>query len=356
MTEQLTPRQEQLLGLMVRTYIETGHPVGSKSLVERFDLDFSSATVRNELASLDKLGLLIQLHTSAGRIPTEEGYRYFVQRLLGEFELPFRERQMISHQFHQARLEMEQWMRLAAAILARTSQGASFITAPRPYPNRFKHIQLIATQGRLVLMVMVLYGGDIRQQMLQLAEPLSQQRLSQAAERLNTLCYAFTADEINARLIGLDDLEEEVARLAIDNLRRADERDISNIYRDGLANLLDDAGARQAVRLLEERTLLADVISEVLNADGKDAGTNDVRVVIGGEGRWEELRDCSIILSRYGASEQLVGELAVLGPTRMAYGRNISAVRYVADLMTSFIYDYFLEKPENQLSYNEGED
>lgn len=345
MSNQLTPRQEQILGLMVRTYIESGQPVGSKSLVERFDLEVSSATVRNELATLDRLGFLTQLHTSAGRIPTEKGYRYFVQRLLGEFELPFRERQMISHQFHQARLEMEQWMRLAAAILARTSQGASFITAPRLKPNRFKQVQLIATQGRLVLMVMVLYGGDVKQQMLTLAEPLTQQRLSQAAERINLLGYALTADEIATRKSSLDGLEEEVARLVVDSLRRADERDFSDVYRDGLVNLLDDEGARQAVRLLEERTLLADVISEVLEPDGDKYHTNDVRVIIGGEGRWEELKDCSIILSRYGVTEQLVGELAVLGPTRMAYGRNISAVRYVADLMSSFVYDYYLELP-----------
>src|SRR5690554_5745018 len=180
MAERLTERQEQILGLMVRQYIETGTPVGSQKLVDQFNLDFSPATVRNELAILDELGYLHQLHTSAGRVPTERGYRYFVQRLLGEFELPLREQQMIKHQFHQARLDMEQWMRLAAAILARTSRGASVVTAPRPRPNRFKHIELISTQGRLVLMILVLYGGDVKQQMLTLAEPLEQERLSAA--------------------------------------------------------------------------------------------------------------------------------------------------------------------------------
>ncbi len=340
----LTPRQEQILGLMVRAYVQTGQAVGSKTLVEQFGLDLSSATVRNELATLDALGYLTQLHTSGGRIPTEDGYRYFVQRLVGEFELPVYERQMISHQFHQARLELEQWMRLAAAILARTSQGASFITAPRPRPNRFKHLQLISTQGRLVLMILVLYGGEVVQQMLTLAEPLSQARLSQAAERLNAFCNGFTADEIRAYLSHFDGLEEEAARLLIDNLQRADARDISDIYRDGLVNLLDHEGTRQAVRVLEERSLLADVIMEVLEPSPSDPMNHEVKVIIGGEGRWEELRDCSIILSRYGVTD-LVGELAVLGPTRMAYGRNISAVRYVADLLSSFVYDYYLEKP-----------
>ena len=185
MSESLTDRQEKILGLVVRNYISSGQPVGSKTLVNQYDLDVSSATVRNELALLDEMGFLVQLHTSAGRIPTEVGYRYFVQKLLGEFRLPVHERQMIRHQFHQARLDLDQWMRLAAAILARTSLSASFVTAPRPRSNRFKHMQLISTQGRLVLMILVLYGGEVKQQMLTLAEPLSQARLSLAASSMN---------------------------------------------------------------------------------------------------------------------------------------------------------------------------
>ncbi len=341
MAERLTERQEQILGLMVRQYIETGTPVGSQKLVDQFNLDFSPATVRNELAILDELGYLHQLHTSAGRVPTERGYRYFVQRLLGEFELPLREQQMIKHQFHQARLDMEQWMRLAAAILARTSRGASVVTAPRPRPNRFKHIELISTQGRLVLMILVLYGGDVKQQMLTLAEPLEQERLSAAAERLNVAFDDRTADDISARMSQLDglELEEEIARLIIDLLKLADARNISDFYRDGLVNLLEEEGTRSAVRVLEERTLLADVLSEAIAP-----AASGVQVIIGGEGRWEELKDCTIIVSRYGALEDLSGELAVLGPTRMPYSRNISAVRYVADIMSSFVADYYLDR------------
>ena len=346
---QLTERQEHLLGLMVRSYIEQGEPVGSEKLVQRYDLDVSSATVRNELAVLDELGFLNQLHTSGGRIPTESGYRYFVQRLLGEFELPVREQQMIRHKFHQARLDLDQWMRLAAAVLARTSHGASVVTAPRPRPNRFKHVELVSTQGRLVLMILVLYGGDVKQQMLTLAEPLEQTRLSAAAERINANFDGRTAEEISSRVSQLDgrELEEEVSRLIIDSLRLADTRDISDFYRDGVVNLLDTEGTRQAVRVLEERTLLADVLSQAV-----DPESGGVQVIIGGEGRWEELKACTVIVSRYGVSEDLSGELAVLGPTRMAYGRNISAVRYVANIMSGFVSDYFLEKarPEEDVS------
>jgi heat-inducible transcriptional repressor len=344
MFEQLTERQEKILGLVVRNYIETGQPVGSKTLVDQYGLDVSSATVRNELATLDEMGYLVQLHTSAGRIPTEVGYRYFVQKLLGEFRLPVHEQQMIRHQFHQARLDLDQWMRLAAAILARTSLGASFVTAPRPRSNRFKHLQLISTQGRLVLMILVLFGGEVKQQMLTLAEPLSQARLSAAADRINVLLTDTNYDEALARLGHLDDLEADVARLTLEALQRSDSRSITDIYRDGLMNIVDDAGTRQAVRVLEERTLLANVLAETQTSQG------GVQVVIGGEGRWEELKECSIILSRYGVADQFSGTVAVIGPTRMSYGRNVAAVQYVASLMSGFVYDYYLEDPDRKES------
>jgi len=340
----LTERQQQILGMVVRSYIETGMPVGSKSLVERYGLEISSATVRNELAALGELGYLAQLHTSAGRIPTELGYRYFVQKLLGEFRLPVHERQMIRHQFHQARLDLNQWMRLAVAILARTSHGASFVTAPQPHPNRFKHVQLISTQGRLVLMILVLFGGEVNQQMLALTEPLSQAALSAAADRLNALFVDATCRDIEARMSQLDALEQDVAKLIAEALDRADSRAIRDIFRDGLVNLVEDESTRHAVRVLEERTLLANVLSQTLAPE-----VGDVQVVIGGDGRWEELRDCTMILSRYGVVEQFSGAVAVIGPTRMAYGRNVAVVRYVADLMSGFVYEYFMELPQNEL-------
>jgi len=350
MFEQLTDRQEAVLRMVVRDYIETGQPVGSKTLVENHELGVSSATIRNELALLGELGYLAQLHTSAGRIPTEKGYRYFVQKLLGEFHLPIPERQMIRHQFHQARLDLSQWMQLAAAILARTSQGASIVTAPQTRANRFKHLQLISTQGRLVLLVLVLHSGDVQQQLLTLAEPLPQTQLSAAANHLNSLFEFSTHAEISRGIDHLDTLEYEVAKLVLDILQRADERNISDFYRDGIVNLLENEGTRAAVRVLEERTLLANVISHAQLPD-----ISGVQVMIGGEGRWEELKDCTLILARYGVAEDLTGTVAVIGPTRMAYGRNVAAVRYVADLMSGFVYDYYADTYQQEPQAIEGE-
>jgi heat-inducible transcriptional repressor len=123
-------------------------------------------------------------------------------------------------------------------------------------------------------------------------------------------------------------------------MRRADQKGISQVYRDGLANIMEDEGTRQAVRVLEEAPLLSTILAETL-----EPNVRGVQVVIGGEGRWDELKECTMILARYGVIEHLSGAIAVVGPTRMPYGRNISAVRYVADLMSSFVNEYYLELP-----------
>src|SRR5215467_7679362 len=164
----LTDRQKTILMLVVRAYTDTAQPVGSQHLVQRYHLDLSSATVRNEMVALTEMGYLRQPHTSAGRVPTEEGYRYFVSQMMYNTDLPEAVKHTISHQFHQSRAELDQWMTLAASILAHQSQGISMVTAPHVEQIRFKHVELISTQGRQVLMVLVIGGGDVRQQILTL--------------------------------------------------------------------------------------------------------------------------------------------------------------------------------------------
>src|SRR5512137_3178058 len=185
---ELTERQRTILLFLVRDYIETAQPVGSKRLVERFRLALSPATIRNEMAALTEMGYLRQPHTSAGRVPTEEGYRYFVTHMVYQTDLPGSARDTISHQFYQARQDVEQWMPLAASILAHHSRAASIVTAPHSERSHYKHVELIATQGRQVLMVLVMTGGVVSQQILTLAEPVVQERLSAAADKLNAIC------------------------------------------------------------------------------------------------------------------------------------------------------------------------
>jgi len=346
MEEPLSERQETILGLIIHQYIETGEPIGSQTLLSRYDLGVSSATIRNEMAGLTRAGLLRQPHTSGGRAPTEAGYRYFVKVLLGETELPSDEKRLISHQFYQARADVDEWMRLAASVLAQQSQAAALVTAPHAARAVFKHLELIGTHGRQVLLVLVLQGGEVRQQVLTLAEPVGQETLSQLAGLITTACSGLDAGGVARAGAAFDTLGQEVVRLVGETLSRADALSSGEVYRDGLANVLEHPdfshpeAARHALRLLDERSLLEDVLSQVLTP-----GVGSVQVVIGGEGAWEELRDCSMVLARYGATGFATGALGVLGPTRMAYGRTISTVRYVSGLMSDLVFEAFAGTP-----------
>ncbi len=344
MTPTMTPRQEMLLGLLIREYVEQAGPVSSTGLVEKYNLGVSSATVRNDMVSLTRAGYLRQPHTSAGRVPSEQGYRFFVQRLAGEADLPLDERNTISHQFYQMRGEVDQWVQLAASVLARHSRAASLVTSPHPERSIFKHVELIAIHGRQVLLVLVLAGGEVRQQMLILAEPVAQQALAAAAASINELALGLDANEVGAHANQNSPLEKEVTGLIADIMHRTDAVAAGELYRDGLTNVLaqpefaEGEAARQALRVLEERSFLDEVLSKALSPH-----VGGVQVVIGGEGDWEELKNCSMVLARYGAAGYATGVLGVLGPMRMAYGRTISAVRYVAGIMSELVLETLVE-------------
>lgn len=341
----LTERQRLVLALVVRDYIEDAQPVGSKSLVDRYLLDFSSATVRNEMMALSELGYLYQPHTSAGRVPTVEGFRYFVRQLMVHTELPQHVQRMIQHQFYQARTDTEEWMRLAAAVLAKQSQAAALVTSPQPTKVVFKHLELIATRGRQVLMILVAATGEVHQQMLILAEPVSQDRLSQVALKLNELCRGKDAAEIAGLPGPFDVLEQDVLKLIQDVIRQTGESLTGEVYRDGITNVLAEPEfaevdvARRALRLLEERSLLQDLINRTM-VTTKIGG---VQVLIGGEDSLEELRECSVVLARYGIPGMATGTLGVLGPIRMSYGRTISTVRFMAGLLSDLLGDTLAE-------------
>lgn len=330
----LTRRQEEILSLIVQSYTTQPEPVSSKHLSETFEMGVSSATIRNEMAALEEKGYVRAPHTSAGRVPTEKGYRYFVRRLLKASELTVAEQTHITEKLQDTPLATEQWMRLAATILARTVHSAALVTPPISETSRFKHVELISIQGRLVLMVLVLHSGTVRQQMLNLAEALSQVQLSDAAQRINDVCLNLTANEVRSRGMQLPLLEREIAELAADVMDRTDINQVRFIYREGLSDIISSfqgsEGAEQAVRMFEEHAVLNMVLSEVRHPD-------EVQVFIAGDGRWEELNHLSMILSRYGIPGQVSGALGVIGPTHINYGRAISTVRYVSNIMTDML-------------------
>jgi heat-inducible transcriptional repressor len=334
----LTPRQQSILGLVIKQYIASAQPVGSKSLLEANDLDISSATVRNEMATLEELGYLTHPHTSAGRVPTDAGYRYFVERLLGEVELPHAEQNTIRHQFHQAKLEMAQWMQLAAAVLSRTLRSAALVTAPKMEQPKLRQISLLSTQAQRALMVVVFQGGNVRDRNLLLSEPASPDLLIQIANKLNVLFDGLDVDSIRRKDADLSDFEKEIVAALAALMAPADEVQINHIYRDGLSTVLQEpefqksTEANALVSALEQPSFLSEVFT---------APVGGVQVVIGGEGRWRELSTCSMVLSRYGVDGFATGTLGVVGPTRMPYGRAIGTVRYVADLMSDMVNDVY---------------
>lgn len=339
---EMTPRRQAVLGLVIRSYIEKGQPIGSKAFVQGYGLDISPATIRNEMAALEEMGYLTHPHTSAGRVPTEQGYRYFVQHLLGDTELPLAEQHMIRHQFHQARMELDQWLSLAVAVLAHTTRKAALATPPRAPESRFKHLELISLRDTLVLMVLVLQGGTIKQQLLNLEQPLEQEVLSRISNQLNERLAGLTAERISGMLDALEVFPQQIAVLVQQILRAVDQQASNQVYRDGLANILDEpefaeAGqVRQMVQALEgpELVNMVTTATQPLEVGG-------VQVLIGGEGRWHELAELSLVLSRYGVAGGASGLLGVVGPTRMTYDRTIGAVRYVSRLMSDLVSSCF---------------
>ena len=338
---ELTERQKTILMLVIRDYIETAQPVGSKALVKRYHLDLSSATVRNELSALDEMGYLRQPHTSAGRVPTEEGYRFFVGQMMHQAELPEAIQHTISHQFYQSRPDVDQWMTLAASVLAHQSQGVSVVTAPHAEEMRFKHVELISTQGRQVLMVMVMVGGEVSQQILTLAEPVSQERLSGTAARLNAILSGYNVDKMTVLSSRSDTLDQDILTLILQDMRRMAERVSGTIYTDGLTNVMNEPEftesdeARRALRIFEERSTLQDLLARSTTS----STVGGLQVLIGGEGGWEELRQCSMVLARYGVPGLATGMLGVLGPMRMSYAKTIPTVRFVAGLLSDLVND-----------------
>jgi heat-inducible transcriptional repressor len=338
---ELTDRQKTLLLVIIRDYIDEAQPIGSKRLVDRYQLELSSATIRHEMAALTEMGYLRQPHTSAGRVPTEEGYRYFVSTMMTQAALPESVENTISLQFREARPGVEDWMHLAASVLARQSQGASMVTAPRADKPKFQHVELISTLGRQILMVVVLGGGEVSQQLLTLTEPVSQEQLSLTASRLNQALGGRGVDEVAGSPARQDALEQDIQTIIQGELRRAAEAPSGEVYTDGLTNMLaepefaESNGVRRALRLLEERSALQALLARTT----LNSSVGGLQVLIGGEGGSEELSDCSMVVARYGVPGLATGALGVLGPMRMPYSRTIPTVRFVAGLLSDLVQE-----------------
>jgi heat-inducible transcriptional repressor len=336
----LTERQQRVLSVVVQQYVETAQPVGSATIVAQHELGVSPATIRNELAALERLGLLTHPHTSAGRVPTDLGFRFYVRNLLPGAELAPGNQEVIRGEFRVVRQEMDQWLRTSTAVLARTAQGAALATAPRLAHARFKHMELVHIHGAKVLLILVLQEGMVKQQLLDLDEEMAQSELTQVSNELNAHLVGSNSGGVLQTAVSLSPFGRQVAALVADTMSRIDGQESGQVYRDGLAEVLqapefvEGASVRRIVQVLEQPSFLEEIV------DGY-ADRNAVHVLISGDGRYEQLRDVSIVLARYGVGDRISGLLGVVGPVRMSYGRTIGAVRLVSDLMSGLVEDLY---------------
>jgi heat-inducible transcriptional repressor len=335
-------RSQAILRAVIEEYVTTAAPVGSHALVERYRLGVSSATVRAVLAELEAGGLLTHPHTSAGRVPTEHGYRYYVESIVDSVPLPPVEQLMIRHQFGQVEFASEHWFRLAATTLASVTRAAGLATPAKPSAAHLRRLDLVSISDRLASLILVLREGALKQLLVNLDRPSDQDELSAVANRLNEMLNGRTALETAVALARLDrddpstDLPRKVGERVVRALHDFDGEAIEELFSDGLLNVMAAPEFAQSEKLrrvfaaLEDRAYLAQLISGV--SDGKG-----VRIYIGSENPAEEMADVSLVLAPYGNPKRAIGVVGVLGPTRMAYPQAIGTVRFVSGLMNELI-------------------
>jgi heat-inducible transcriptional repressor len=335
----LTQRRKRILNIIVGDYISTGLPVGSES-VARKGLGVSPATIRNDMMSLEEEGYLTHPHTSAGRIPTDEGYRHYIDSLMGDIQLSLVEQRLIRHQFHQVESEIEEWTRLAAAILSHMVRSVAIVTLPKPSESQFKHMELVSLQEFLALLVLVLREAKIKQQMLTLERSSSQEELSATASKFTSAFSGLTSHEISSKILALSSLEEQVMKTTVQIMQAEEEETYEEPCVDGLRHVLRlpefAAGNKlaQIVELCEQKSLLKSLLPQILTGEG-------VRIIIGRENKQDAMQECSVVISRYGIPGKVGGALGVMGPTRMPYNRAIPTVCFMSALMSEMVNELY---------------
>jgi heat-inducible transcriptional repressor len=345
----LSQRKQQILRALVEEYIHSATPVASETLVRKYGLNFSSATVRHELAGLEEAHLIYQPHTSAGRVPTDLGYRYFVEHLMQESALSLSEQRQIRHQFYQVQDQLDQWVRLTASVMARLLHSAAVMTSPRASEGRLKHFEALSVTDLSAHLVLVLMDGTVRQQRLLLETSIDQDELSASADRLNKFFQGKNAEQVEV-LLGQHELslvERLIGTTIVRILEQHGDPLDDVFYREGVLNVLEqpeysrmgpeeerNERVRKVMEVLEQNRFLPALVSQLRTSDG-------VQIIIGGENEWDEMRDVSLVVARYGQEGKIGGLLGVIGPTRMQYGRAIAVVRYMAQVMNELLAEVY---------------
>lgn len=338
--QELTPRQREILRLIIQEYVSSRRAVGSNALIEQYPLNVSSATVRNEMMALERLGLIQQLHTSAGRVPTDRGYRYYVEEFAAGSSLPATDQIMIRHQFRQVETQLESWLQLAASVLAGFARNVSLVTSPRTAISRLRHFELLSLQERAALLIIVSQESTVHQAMLHYPDAVTQQDLSECADRLNAVLANLTVEEARVRLTGFEGLDRMIAEQVTETLSASQASERTELHYQGLEHVLQQPEfsgtdtAQQLFELLRGGALLTELLPQLSTGD-------ELQIFIGQENRSQDLQSYSVVVATYGVDNEVTGLLGVLGPRRMPYDRSVASVRYMARLMSDLMRDLY---------------
>jgi len=323
-------RKQAILRAVVHEFTTSAVPVGSQSLHSRYFVNLSSATIRSELADLADLGYLTQPHTSAGRIPTDSGYRYFVDFLMDLEEVPERVQHFINDELRQTTADVQGLVERVAMTTAAVTQNASVASAPHGSQGRLKHVDLVSLEPKEVLLILLLEGNLLRQQVVQVTDAAAQPELTLLAARLNESLGGKGGEEVRRHYEGaVLGMEKELLGRIVAALDQYEQGAENLVVHDGVRNLLrqpefaESSRVQQVLEVLEETRYLTVLLRQLI-------GNSDLPIVIGSENASSQLQGCAVVLTTYGPSNQLKGVLGVIGPTRMAYIPTAARLRAVA--------------------------
>ncbi|MCR4684334.1 MAG: heat-inducible transcriptional repressor HrcA [Lachnospiraceae bacterium] len=328
---ELDERKRTILFAIIKTYLETGEPVGSRTISKFTDLNLSSATIRNEMSDLEEMGYIIQPHTSAGRIPSDKGYRFYVDQLMADKEKEVDEMKEI---LIEKADKMEQMLKTAARSLAVNTNYATMISAPQIHRNKLKFIQLSRMEQNKIVAVIVVEGNIIKNEIIDVDGELSDETLLKLNILLNTNLNGLSIDEINLAIIshmkeqaGIhSDLVNNVIDAVADAIRADEDLEIytsgaNNIFK--YPELSDHEKASEIISAFEEKKQLTEIVQETL-LRGEPQG---IQVYIGEETPMQSMKDCSIVTATYELEEGMQGTIGIIGPKRMDYDKVLSTLK-----------------------------
>jgi len=303
------------------------------------------------MAYLEQEGYITRPHTSAGGVPSDKGYRYYVESL-GSVRLPLDEQRLVSHLFHQVEGEMEQWLTLAARLMARLAQNMAVVSMPKAAACHLQRLELVALQGSRALLVLILRSARVGRQLITFDEAVSQSRLALITDKLNAAYAGLTRPQIVAKEMELSPTEQLITDSLVKIMKAEDEQSYEEPYLDGLHFMLGQPEFTHGHRIqglmemVEQRSLLKVIVP-------RELGSREVRVIIGGENSDETIRDCSVVIGRYGLPGEAVGTVGIIGPTRMAYPRAISTVGYLSAVLSGLVAELYGREISDRLSQND---